>query len=187
MGDGTKTRFSKDVWLGNSSFMFDFPRFFNLTQCKDSLVVDLKPTNVDGWALQWRRTPFGKELDELRVLEDILKNVVILEDKVDQFIWKHSMARYSTKQAYIFLENCPSCPDNSFYKIIWSPFMPSKVSFFTWRLLLNQVHTKGNLIIHGVHLVSNPNYVLCKEYVDDLNHIFASCRYIQNIWKQICY
>ncbi|GKV19580.1 hypothetical protein SLEP1_g29819 [Rubroshorea leprosula] len=186
LGAGSQIRFWKDVWLGNSSLMTNFPHLFNLTRSQDSLVIDLKLANADGWALQWRKLPFGKELDELGVLENILENVFIPYNKVDQVIWEHNLARYSTKHAYMFLKLSPTCLDKSCCKIIWSPLMPSKVSIFAWRLFLNQLPTKDNLILHGVNLSSKPNCVLCGDYIEDLNHIFATCQYSQNIWNRIC-
>ncbi|GKU93956.1 hypothetical protein SLEP1_g7505 [Rubroshorea leprosula] len=126
LGDGSKTRFWKDVWLGNSPLMVDFPRLFNLTRSKDLLVADLKQPNIDGWAFQWRRPPFGRELDELGVLENILEKVFIPYDRADQVTWKHNLVGYSTKHAYRFLEISSSCLDKSYWKIIWSPFTPSK-------------------------------------------------------------
>ncbi|GLT77352.1 hypothetical protein SLA2020_489480 [Shorea laevis] len=161
--------------------MADFPRLFNLTQSKGLLVADLKQPNTDGWAFQWHRPPFGRELDELGVLENILKNVFIPYDKADQVTWKHNLVGYSTKHAYRFLEISSSCLDKSCCKIIWSPFTPSKVSIFAWRLFLNRLPTKDNLIIRGVDLASNPNCVLCGDYIEDLNHSFATCRCSQNV------
>ncbi|GLT75161.1 hypothetical protein SLA2020_469070 [Shorea laevis] len=73
---------------------------------------------------------------------------------------------YTTKHAYRFLEISSSCLDKSYCKIIWSPFTPSKVSIFAWRLFLNRLPTKDNLIIRGVDLASNPNCVLCGDYID---------------------
>ncbi|GKV26314.1 hypothetical protein SLEP1_g35645 [Rubroshorea leprosula] len=185
-GDGSKTRFWKDVWQGNSPLMADFPRLFNLTRSKNLLVADLKQPNTDGWAFQWRMPPFGRELDELRVLENILKKVFIPYDRADQVTWKHNLVGYSTKHAYRFLEISSSCLDKSYCKIIWSPFTPSKVSIFAWRLFLNRLPTKDNLIIHGVDLASNSNCVLCGDYIEDLNHIFATCCCSQNVWKWVC-
>ncbi|GKU86426.1 hypothetical protein SLEP1_g954 [Rubroshorea leprosula] len=166
--------------------MADFPRLFNLTRSKDLLVANLKQPNTDGWAFQWRKPPFGKELDELGVLENIMEKVFIPYDRADQVTWKHNLVGYSTKHAYRFLEISPSCLDKSYCKIIWSPFTPSKVSIFAWRLFLNRLPTKDNLIIHGVDLASNPNCVLCGDYIEDLNHIFATCRCSQNVWKWVC-
>ncbi|GLT60465.1 hypothetical protein SLA2020_332290 [Shorea laevis] len=110
--------------------MADFPRLFSLTRSKDLLVTDLKQPNTDGWAFQRRRPPFGRKLDELGVLENILKNVFIPYDRANRVIWKHNLVGYSTKHAYGFLEISQSCLEKSCCKIIWSPFTTSKVSVF---------------------------------------------------------
>ncbi|GKV49670.1 hypothetical protein SLEP1_g56408 [Rubroshorea leprosula] len=168
LGDGSKTSFWKDIWLGSSPLKLEFPRLFNLTLDKESTVANLKPTNSESWNLQWRRSPFGRELDELKILEDTLRSATVSEGKADRKIWKHCPSRYSAKMAYLFLDVSPSCLDENICKLIWNQLMPAKVSVFTWRLCLNRLPTKDNLIQRGVDLVSNPSCVLCgsTDYVD---------------------
>ncbi|GKV04879.1 hypothetical protein SLEP1_g16976 [Rubroshorea leprosula] len=109
LGDGSNTRFWKDAWMGNSPLMFSYPRLFCLTLSKDALVAELKLGNVDGWAFQWRRPPFGRELDELERLEDSLRNLNLSDGRLDKFIWKHCSTGYSSKQACKFLDDFPPC------------------------------------------------------------------------------
>ncbi|GKV50142.1 hypothetical protein SLEP1_g56854 [Rubroshorea leprosula] len=186
LGDGYGTRFWKDAWVETSPLMLVFPRLFKLTLGENLLVADLKPTKGEGWILQWRRPPFGRELDELQILEDILQNVSIFVGKSDQFIWKHCPAGYTTKMAYLFLDMSPPCLDIFYCKLIWSHLIPTKVSVFSWRLLLNHLPTKDNLIQRGIDLASRFGCVLCNGYLEDANHIFAICIYSQSIWSRIC-
>ncbi|GKV46692.1 hypothetical protein SLEP1_g53669 [Rubroshorea leprosula] len=75
LGDGSNTRFWKDAWMGSSPLMFSYPRLSCLTLSKDALVAELKLGNAGGWAFQWRKPPFDRELDELERLEDSLRNL----------------------------------------------------------------------------------------------------------------
>ncbi|GKU96320.1 hypothetical protein SLEP1_g9570 [Rubroshorea leprosula] len=161
LGDGYGTRFWKDAWVETSPLMLVFPRLFKLTLGENLLVADLKPTKGEGWILQWHIPPFGRELDELQILEDILQNVSISVGKSDQFIWKHCPVGYTTKMAYLFLDMSPPCLDIFYCKLIWSHLIPTKVSVFSWRLLLNRLPTKDNLIQRGIDLASRSGCVLC--------------------------
>ncbi|GKV24336.1 hypothetical protein SLEP1_g33963 [Rubroshorea leprosula] len=127
LGDGSKTSFWKDIWLESSPLKHEFPRLFSLTLDKELTVADLKPTNREGWNLQWRRSPFGRELDELEILEDILRSAILIEGKADRKIWKHCPLGYSAKMAYLFLDVSPPCLDENICKLIWNPLMLAKL------------------------------------------------------------
>ncbi|GLT32074.1 hypothetical protein SLA2020_067640 [Shorea laevis] len=81
LGDGSKTSFWKDIWLGSFPLKLEFPQLFNLTLDKESTIADLKPTNSKSWNLQWHRSPFGRELDELEILEDTLWSATVSKAK----------------------------------------------------------------------------------------------------------
>ncbi|GKV33771.1 hypothetical protein SLEP1_g42231 [Rubroshorea leprosula] len=73
-------RIQKNFLWGNSdeSKKIAWVNWERLTLSENLLVADLKPTKGEGWILQWRRPPFGRELDELQILEDILQNALDL-------------------------------------------------------------------------------------------------------------
>ncbi|GLT67757.1 hypothetical protein SLA2020_400430 [Shorea laevis] len=77
LGDRANTSLWEDIWLGTSSLKFEFPWLFNLASHKDSSIANLKPTLVGNWRFEWHRPPFGRELDELEMLVDIMRNVCI--------------------------------------------------------------------------------------------------------------
>ncbi|GLT51984.1 hypothetical protein SLA2020_253520 [Shorea laevis] len=85
IGDGAKTNFWFDVWLGSSSFKLEFPRLYNLSLNKEMSVAELKPSKGQGWRFNWCHEPFGRELDKYKRLEDTLKPVNIHDTKPDNF------------------------------------------------------------------------------------------------------
>ncbi|GLT33058.1 hypothetical protein SLA2020_076770 [Shorea laevis] len=126
-------------------------------------------------------------MDEYMQLEKILKSVNIPGNKPNSFNWVHSSSGYSAKLAYNFLDVSSPCLDDNSCSLIWNPLVPSRISFLIWRLLLNRLPTKDNLLIKGVNLTSNPNCVFCGAYLEDANHVFAKCRWSQHLWSRICY
>ncbi|GLT64282.1 hypothetical protein SLA2020_367860 [Shorea laevis] len=187
IGDGAKTNFWADVWLGSSSFKLEFPRLYNLSLDKEMSVAELKPSKGQGWRFNWRHEPFGRELDEYKRLEDTLKPVNIHDTKPDSFNWIHHPSGYSAKSAYQILENPSTCLQGSICSQIWNPLVPSKVSFMIWRLFLNRLPTKDNLLFRGVNLTNNPSCVFCGDHPEDANHIFAKCKQSQKLWRKICH
>ncbi|GLT55821.1 hypothetical protein SLA2020_289090 [Shorea laevis] len=187
IGEGTKIRFWTDIWLGTTSFKQEFPRLYNLSLDKKAFVADYKSTKGEGWHFKWRHAPFGRELDEQKRLENILQPIDIPGNKPDIFNWIHNPTGYSAKLAYIFLDISSPCLDKNSCSLIWNPLMPSKVSFLIWRLFLNRLPTKENLLIRGVNQITNPDCVFCGAHLEEVNHIFVKCRWSQQLWSRICY
>ncbi|GLT45963.1 hypothetical protein SLA2020_197560 [Shorea laevis] len=94
---------------------------------------------------------------------------------------------YSSKSAFAFLDYSPPCLEKCYCDLIWSRFIPSKISIFVWRLLLNRLPTKDNLLLRGVSLAPNTACVLCGAHLENVNHVFAKCWRSQNLWSRICH
>ncbi|GLT26221.1 hypothetical protein SLA2020_013030 [Shorea laevis] len=146
----------------------------------------LNQKNGKGWHFHWRRPPFGRELYEFVVLDGILQTIKLSEGKLDNFKWILCLSGYSTKLAFTFLENTPPCLEKSYCDLIWSRYVPSKISIFVWHLLLDRLPIKDNLLLRGVSLASNAACVLCGVHLENVNHVFAKCWRSQNLWSRIC-
>ncbi|GLU23801.1 hypothetical protein SLE2022_397790 [Rubroshorea leprosula] len=187
IGDGAKTRFWTDIWLGTTSFKQEFPRLYNLSLDKEAMVADYKITKGEGWQPKWRHAPSRRELDEYMRLENILQFVTVLGNKSNSFNWIHSSSGYSANLAYNLLDVSSPYLDEKSYSLIWNPLKPSKVSFLIWRLLLNRLPIKDNLLFRGVNLTANLECEFCGAHLEDANHVFAKCRWSQHLWSRIHY
>ncbi|GLT76723.1 hypothetical protein SLA2020_483660 [Shorea laevis] len=73
-----------------------------------------------------------------------------------------------------------------FCNLIWCRLVPSKVSFFGWRLCLDRLPTKRNLQKRGVMLQGEGLMCgLCKEEMEDVNHLFCTCNEAWLVWVQV--
>ncbi|GJT03373.1 RNA-directed DNA polymerase, eukaryota, reverse transcriptase zinc-binding domain protein [Tanacetum coccineum] len=76
---GSSTKFWSDVWIGSQSLMIAFPRLFALEINKVALVKD-HISILGDFLWQWRRDPCGgREVEQLRLLLDILRNIELME------------------------------------------------------------------------------------------------------------
>lgn len=59
---------------------------------------------------------------------------------------------------------------------LWKTQAPPKLKFFGWRVLINRIYSKDNLINRSIILVSDDSYcVFCVSHLEMVDHIFASC------------
>jgi hypothetical protein len=71
-------------------------------------------------------------------------------------------------------------------KKLWKNNVPSKISIFGWRLLLEKLATREALFDKGV--ISNQgerSCVFCYSNEESLNHLFLHCKVVGIVWQQI--
>jgi hypothetical protein len=97
VGNGLKTSFWKNVWIGNLPLSVQFSVLFDLAYDKDITVSDVLASNFE--ALTFRRRIVGN----LRVLLDELVsccNQVILSDQEDRIAWNLGRKGFSVNSIY---------------------------------------------------------------------------------------
>ncbi|GJW67775.1 RNA-directed DNA polymerase, eukaryota, reverse transcriptase zinc-binding domain protein [Tanacetum coccineum] len=66
----------------------------------------------------------------------------------------------------------------------WNSWVPRKVSICAWRVFLDRLPTRANLVHRGIQ-VQNPCCVLCEDNLESMNHCFFSCPKIKILWLKI--
>ncbi|GLT44383.1 hypothetical protein SLA2020_182860 [Shorea laevis] len=62
------------------------------------------------WNIPWRRAPFGRDLDELRKIEDLLNDVQMVANAEDRRTWRYNRrVVYSAKEAFKLLVDQNGC------------------------------------------------------------------------------
>jgi hypothetical protein len=98
---------------------------------------------------------------------------------------------FSVKSTYVFLDNTihprdPWLPLMSFaFKFIWKSGVPSKVSAFSWQLLLDRVPTRVNLCRRRVVSTDETLCLICQEGVETASHLFLHCSFAAGIWYSL--
>ncbi|GKV17695.1 hypothetical protein SLEP1_g28164 [Rubroshorea leprosula] len=188
VGEGCRVGFWRSVWVGEKALRDLCPRLFELAVNKKGLVSEMGGWEASSWRwnIIWRRGRFGREKDEELMLWEVLSRVGIKVGVEDRWQWIHvSDGKYVVKQAYEFLESTKSILNDWLCKLIWCRLVPSKVSFFGWRLCLQRLPTKWNLQKRGVVLEGGLMCGLCTEEVEDINHVFCTCKEVWLIWVMV--
>jgi hypothetical protein len=105
IGNGSSTRFWRDIWVGSQPLKDVFPRLFSVSVAKEILVAEAR-VQVDGlwcWKVDWRRALFDWELDLYHNLLEVIGGVVLSEE-VDRWIWaEEGDGNFPVKSCYNML------------------------------------------------------------------------------------
>lgn len=63
----------------------------------------------------------------------------------------------------------------------WNKQLPIKVNLFIWRLLLNRLPTRDNLVARHINIPSSLCPV-CRKEVESVLHLFLRCDFTDQVW-----
>ncbi|GJS83586.1 RNA-directed DNA polymerase, eukaryota [Tanacetum coccineum] len=181
VGNGRNTNFWKDPWIGDSRLCLMFPRLYALDINKDDSVAD-KLNNPFGSSFR-REVRGGAESTQFSHLLDLLDNV-ILSNMDDRWVWdlngdgffRVKDARYLLDDFFLPKVDTPTR---------WVKFIPIKLNIFAWKVSLNRLPTRLNLVRRGLS-VAPVSCSICLVGLEDLNHLFFGCNMASDIARSIC-
>jgi hypothetical protein len=160
IGNGQKTRFWLDCWMGNAPLCERFPRLFSISSHKEGVVSEYwrEKDRVCRGEWGWRRRLFVWEHALLVELSEALP-ILVLSDDDDDWRWSlEDLGNFTVKSAYLLLssifatEGEYGSEELRVFNNIWKSPAPSKVITFSWKLLRNRVPTRINLVHRGVNV-----------------------------------
>ncbi|GLU23256.1 hypothetical protein SLE2022_392780 [Rubroshorea leprosula] len=187
LGDRRKVRFWKDAWAGGVSLANAFPRLFLLTTDKSCSIRDMALWTNGGWSwnFQWKRPLRAWEDDKMQQMLEDINHIKLMQDAEDTWSWRiDTKGKYTTRSAY---EQLTRKEDTRLleHKKLWGAQVPSKVSAFSWQLLLDRIPTKVNLAKHRVvDGNQNSNCVWCDSFPEHTDHLFLSCNTSFKLWTR---
>nr|GEU48147.1 RNA-directed DNA polymerase, eukaryota [Tanacetum cinerariifolium] len=114
----------------------------------------------------------GIEESQLMELLQILSSVV-LSPASDRWSWTlHGLGEYSVKSAREKIDKQTLAAASSPTR--WSKVLPIKINVFMWRMFLDRLPTRNNLVNRGVD-VPSVLCPICEAEVESRNHLFLSC------------
>jgi hypothetical protein len=194
VGNDGGTRFWLDKWIGGGTLAQSFPRLYSISCQKDDLISQMGRWINEEWVwnLKWRRHLFVWEEEFCSNLLNILGSVILT---YQDDLWKCEIGDdgvYSVKDGYWFLsENfLPHLNLNidcrRVLKGIWDSFSPLKVVIFYWKLMLERLPTRRNLVIRGMLDVhSSPCCVWCPLVEEFESHLFFTCPIAVEVWTAV--
>uniref|UniRef100_A0A151UEX2 Uncharacterized protein n=1 Tax=Cajanus cajan TaxID=3821 RepID=A0A151UEX2_CAJCA len=108
LGEGNKTRFWYDTWLGDQRLLHVYPRLFQISVQKQKFVKEVGwwEDNEWKWGLIWRRRLFEWERIQLEELQLQLQSKNPIKDTTDTWWWAHdSNGKYSVSSTYNLIQD----------------------------------------------------------------------------------
>ncbi|KAL8551460.1 hypothetical protein ACS0TY_000527 [Phlomoides rotata] len=143
VGDGGKTSFWDERWVGDVYFRRKFYRLYNLSEDKEKMVGEMGEWVGEEWRWKWawRRELFDREVVRLNELISILDRSHIKRGVQDTWRWDMTPdGLYTIRDVYAWLsckesEEAEDAGSDSGFDLIWNKFSPLKVIIHAWRLL----------------------------------------------------
>nr|GFC11609.1 RNA-directed DNA polymerase, eukaryota [Tanacetum cinerariifolium] len=129
VGNGMRTSFWNDFWIGDTQLKYLFPRLYALESIKESSVADKLQAHI---ASLFRRAVRGwVETQQLNHLLDLLGSV-ILSNMEDRWVWDlNGDAVFRVKDARNLLDETFLPKDD--VPTRWIKCVPIKVNIFAWK------------------------------------------------------
>nr|GEZ84073.1 RNA-directed DNA polymerase, eukaryota [Tanacetum cinerariifolium] len=182
VGDGLNTRFWFDTWILDLSLNVRFPRLFALELDKDiSVAAKWSAPSFD--ASFRRQVRDGVERNQWSALLHMLSTITLSSSSDRYFCDLNDDGAYRVKDIRSELDDL--FLHSSAVANRWVNLVPIKVNIFTWRVSLDRLPTRGNLISRGVTLDS-PLCPICELSHEDSSHLFFSCELGKSISQRIC-
>ena len=181
-GNGQQTLFWLDRWIRGVPLKLRFPDLFEQDSHKECSVANRVSQNSTG-GLTWNWSWLGDiDLERLANLEELLQSVSVSQSE-DSWKWEGDPSGvFSVKSLRIIIENVSNSPFAG--TLFWNKWIPPRVNCFVWRLLLNRIPTKLNLIVRGINLPSD-SCPLCNSERETEVHLFYLCPVFLEIWKWV--
>ncbi|XP_022041740.1 uncharacterized protein LOC110944385 [Helianthus annuus] len=183
--NGKNIQFWLDSWADPLPLYVKFPDLFKVDSNKQCLVEDRVGFSDAGplfiWA--WVRASLDvNECHQLQQLESLIESLAV-NVGVDRWCWKYD-ANGSFNVASIKKILSSVNRDSQARAFEWNNWVPKKVAIVAWRADMERLPTKCALSARNIP-VQDQFCVLCGEYEETSEHLFAACHFAQSIWLNI--
>ncbi|WKA03180.1 hypothetical protein VitviT2T_021306 [Vitis vinifera] len=182
IGNGRRTKFWWDMWVGDSKLKDLFPLLFRIATNNSAIVADLwgrQEGGGGGWEVHFRRPFQDWELEEVNRFLGYISAVRVQEGE-DFLVWKiERKGTFKVNSYYRSLkeDNNPLFPENE----AWGSYAPLRTCFFAWEVVWGKISTIDMLMRRGWSMANRCN--LCKENEETANHILIHCGKTRDLWN----
>ncbi|GJY10526.1 RNA-directed DNA polymerase, eukaryota, reverse transcriptase zinc-binding domain protein [Tanacetum coccineum] len=181
LGNGSATSFWEDVWRGDISFKYLYPRLFALETSK-SITVASKLSQYNVCSSFRRDVRGGAEQGQLSHLIENIEGVS-LSNVSDRWVWAlDGKGEFSVASVRRLIDDS-SLPVIS-SKTRWVNMVPIKINIHAWKVRLDGFPTRLNLSKRGMDIESLL-CPLCEIAVESSSHIFFTCSVARELFSKI--
>ncbi|GJX62019.1 RNA-directed DNA polymerase, eukaryota [Tanacetum coccineum] len=181
IGNGCNTSFWKDPWIGDSRLCLQFPRLYALENNKECTVA-VKMSAPFTFSFR-REVRGGIESSQLSQISELL-GTQILSSIEDRWRWDlNGDGNFHVKDVRSKLDD--SLLPKADTPTRWITTIPIKLNIFAWKVSLNRLPTRLNLVRRGV-LVSPISCPICLAGLEDLDHLLFRCNMAAEVLRAVC-
>ncbi|CAK8566661.1 unnamed protein product [Lathyrus sativus] len=166
-GEGNDVAFWQSVWISDLPFKVIFNGLFQCCSMKTVFVRDMGYWEEGQWNWKLRDSLIDSDISLEPDWSDcckLLENVSVIPDESDKWRWL--------------------LHDSLSFKSLWKTVLPAKVQTLSWRLALDRLPTRSNLLKRRVFdSEQDLDYVFCSSSLEDVSHLFFSCIKSTQVWN----
>ncbi|XP_058751979.1 uncharacterized protein LOC131625099 [Vicia villosa] len=197
LGSGSNIQFWHIIWSGNNNLENQFPAVYNLSRLQNGSIAEMGAFHRGNWS--WNVNVPAESLlaDPVAAVEalELIQRIAMtkpIEDATDMVIWRHNQdGVFSVKSCYSLIRdrNKEDILPNETLKalmMVWETNIPSKIKVFGWRVLLNRLPSRDQLVKRKI--IQNDEEkvcVLCAAKDEDLEHLLFNCSFSQKVWDNM--
>nr|GEU75251.1 RNA-directed DNA polymerase, eukaryota [Tanacetum cinerariifolium] len=124
----------------------------------------------------------GEESSQLAAIMETL-NQLSLDSNPDYWTRKADTSKkFTVQSAHRIIDN--HALPSGLSPTRWCRYVPFKVNLFAWRLLLNRLPTRINIMERGIDI---PSILcsICNSHQEDVDYLFLHCEVASQIWHKI--
>ncbi|GJU58479.1 RNA-directed DNA polymerase, eukaryota [Tanacetum coccineum] len=181
IGNGLNTGFWNDCWTGDKNLRSLFPRIFALDNNK---LCSVSAKFSEGLSNSLRRpVRGGVESHQLSLLNEMVSSIS-LSNSEDRWVWNLNGS------GLFRVCDIRNLLDEKFLPKVevatrWVKYIPIKLNIFAWRVCLDRLPTRLNLVRRDVQ-VSSLDCPICSLSHESTAHIFYSCSMASDLFRLIC-
>ncbi|XP_057424586.1 uncharacterized protein LOC130718124 [Lotus japonicus] len=184
IGEGADTRFWQEDWHGGGLFSELFPNLFFISAQQMCRVAEMGMWTENNWHwdLKWSEEIMGNILSQRNELLRMIITVQLVRGKSDSWRWKYEGNEiYSVSSAYEKLMDFDLSDMDTNFTTLWSTLAPSNALVMCWRVFIDRIQSKVNLIARNIPLASSL-CSLCLIQEENTNHLFIFCPFAWRVW-----
>ncbi|GKC34088.1 RNA-directed DNA polymerase, eukaryota, reverse transcriptase zinc-binding domain protein [Tanacetum coccineum] len=181
IGNGNKTTFWEDNWIGGKILKIHYPRLYALEADK-LITVGMKLTQPS-LVSSFRQDPWGDiEQEQFNDLYNLVQDAILaLMD--DRWKWElESLGDFSVASVRKVIEDKTLPEVDS--KTRWIKYVPIKVNVHAWKVKTNSIPTRFNVSRRGIGIESIM-CAICDNGPEMSSHLFFSCCMVRQIARLI--
>ncbi|KAL9453582.1 hypothetical protein AB3S75_009233 [Citrus x aurantiifolia] len=177
IGDGNKINFWHQRWVSEEIIIADYITNPIPAELINKRVAEF--VNAEG---QWNWNMISTFIPN-QILLQIAAVKPPSDGKCEDLLyWAHSKTgKFTSKSAYLFLNNSNCSKDAHFWKLIWQWKGPQRVKIFLWLVMHGKIKTREELFKR--HILDKMNCERCGHERENKMHALRDCFVAKRIWN----